>query len=479
MSDEHGGMFSSAYGHPLVETPHMERLAEEGVTFDAAYCNAPLSVPSRICFMTGQHNWHCKGWDNATPMSSDAMTWAYLLRARGYDVALSGKMHLVGRDNLHGFRGQLARDLHSHLQHPIYLWKDGIPEATKPWPGVYEAGPGIHTHDDTAQGVVIPTGPGRTVEIEADDEAEKAAVAYLKEASQKRQPFALCVGPIAPHFPFVVPEPYFSRYFPEKADLPNNPPGHLENLPAAAQRLRTAFGFWGYTDEQVRRARAAYYGLISYVDDKIGRLLDTLDATGLAENTVVVYTSDHGDMLGEHGLWRKMSFYEQSGRIPMLVRWPSGIPAGRRIEQCTSLVDLTATVLDIGGVSVDEQKEQWEIDGDTLLPLMQGQGEEWKDEAFAEHNAHGTDRALAMIRRGPWKLCYGHGEPPELELYNLESDPGEFDNLAGRPEHREVQERLLSRLNQLWDAEKVTQEVLSSQEERYLIRNLAPEDGLF
>lgn len=461
MSDEHGGMFSSAYQHPLVETPNMERLAEEGVTFDAAYCNAPLSVPSRICFMTGQHNWHCKGWDNATPMRSDAMTWPYLLRAQGYDVVLSGKMHLVGRDNLHGFRRQLAKDIHAHLRHPIYLWKDGIPRATRPWPGVYEAGPGL------------------TVEIEADDQAEEAAVAYLKEAARKEQPFALCVGPIAPHFPFVVPEPYFSRYYPEKVDLPNNPPGHLENLPPAAQRLRTAFGFWSYTEEQVLRARAAYYGLISYVDDKIGRLLDTLDAVGLAENTVVVYTSDHGDMLGEHGLWRKMSFYEQSERIPMLVRWPGAVLAGRRIGQCVSLIDLSATILDIGGVSIEEQKEKWEIDGDTMLALMQGQDEGWKDEAFAEHNAHGTDRARAMVRRGAWKLCYTHGDPPEFQLYDLASDPGEFDNLAGRPEHSETQERLFNRINQLWDAERVTQEVLASQQERYLIRNLAPEERLF
>lgn len=461
MSDEHGGMFSSAYQHPLVETPNMERLAEEGVTFDAAYCNAPLSVPSRICFMTGQHNWHCKGWDNATPMRSDAMTWPYLLRAQGYDVVLSGKMHLVGRDNLHGFRRQLAKDIHAHLRHPIYLWKDGIPRATRPWPGVYEAG------------------PGRTVEIEADDQAEEAAVAYLKEAARKEQPFALCVGPIAPHFPFVVPEPYFSRYYPEKVDLPNNPPGHLENLPPAAQRLRTAFGFWSYTEEQVLRARAAYYGLISYVDDKIGSLLDTLDAVGLAENTVVVYTSDHGDMLGEHGLWRKMSFYEQSERIPMLVRWPGAVLAGRRIGQCVSLIDLSATILDIGGVSIEEQKEKWEIDGDTMLALMQGQDEGWKDEAFAEHNAHGTDRARAMVRRGAWKLCYTHGDPPEFQLYDLASDPGEFDNLAGRPEHSETQERLFNRINQLWDAERVTQEVLASQQERYLIRNLAPEERLF
>jgi len=458
--------------------------------------------------MTGQHNWHCKGWDNATPMRSDTVTWPYLLRAQGYDVVLSGKMHLIGRDNLHGFSRQLAVDLHSQLQHPIYLWRDGIPKATKPWPGVYEAGQGVPGHEGIVGGQAsafarrgsIPTGAGRTIEIEADDQAEAAAAAYLRGPAREEQPFALCVGPIAPHFPFVVPERYFSRYWPEKGDLPNLPPGHLENLPPAAQRLRTAFGFWEHTEEQVRRARAAYYGLITYMDDKIGNLLNTLEAVGLADNTVVIYTSDHGDMVGEHGLWRKMNFYEQAERIPLQVRWPGVLPAGKRIPECVSLVDLTATILDIGGVSTDEQKEKWKIDGDSMLPFARsgattrgdhpfplpgvaadiGDGaSEWKDEVFAEHNAHGTDRARAMIRKGQWKLSYNHGDPPEFELYDLASDPGEFNNLAGRPEHREIQEKLFARINELWDAQKVTEEVIASQEERQMIRDLAAEDGLF
>ena len=487
MSDEHGAGFSSAYGHPLIETPHMDRLAREGVTFDSAYCNAPLCVPSRICFMTGQHNWHCKGWDNAVPMRSDAMTWPYLLRAQGYDVVLSGKMHLVGRDNLHGFSRQLARDIHAQLVHPIDLWRDGIPGAESPWPGVYEAGAGVPGQEgrggaapeDLQQRQTIPTGAGHTLEIEMDDLAEEAAIAYLKDSARKEQPFALCVGPIAPHFPFVVPEPYFSRYYPEKADLPDTPEGHLDNLPVAAQRLRAAFGFWGHSDKQVRRARAAYYGLISYVDDKIGNLLNTLESTGLAENTVVIYTSDHGDMLGEHGLWRKMCFYEESARIPMQVRWPGVLSGGRRIEECASLVDLTATILDAAGVSTDEQKEQWKVDGDSMLSLLQGRGSDWKDEAFVEHNAHGTDRPRAMIRQGKWKLCYNHAKPAEFELYDLETDPGEFNNLAGSPQHRDVQERLFKRINELWDGDKVAQEVMASQEERQFIRSLAPDDGLF
>ena len=477
MSDEHGPMFSGTYGNPLVQTPSMDRLATRGATFDAAYCNAPLCVPSRLSFMTGRYVSRCRGWDNATPLPSDAITWPYLLRSVGYDAVLSGKMHLIGPDRLHGFREQLAYDPHgggsrdaatagrlglsTEGMHPIYLWKDGIPVATEPWPSVADARAG--------------TGPM----IEADDSIEAAALAYLRDPARRSQPFALCVGFVAPHFPFVVPDRYFSMYYPEMTDMPDLPPGHLEDLPPAAHRLRRAFGFHGYTEDQVLRARAAYYGLVTYVDDKIGRLLDALEERGLDDNTVVIYTSDHGESLGEHGLWRKMNFYEQSARVPLQVSGPGVVPAGRRVANPVSLVDLTATILEMAGVPAEWRRSP-ETDGDSLLPLMRGESAEWKDEAFAEHLAHGTDRARAMLRQGSWKLCYSHGNPPELELYDLESDPGEFTNLAGYPSHREVQDALLARIMELWgDPDRLTREIVSGQETRLLIRGVLGDRALF
>ena len=477
MTDEHGAMFSGTYGHPLVQTPSMDRLAEQGATFDAAYCNSPLCVPSRLSFLTGRFASRCGGWDNATPLASDAMTWPYLLRSVGYDAVLSGKMHLIGPDELHGFREQLALDPHGGRHddaetaerlglsarggHPIHLWRDGVPTAEEPWTGVGEARAG--------------TGPM----IEADDTMESAALEYLRDSARKDQPFALCVGFVAPHFPFIVPEPYFSMYYPDKTDLPDNPPGHLDDLPPAARRLRQAFGFVDFSDEQVLRARAAYYGLISYVDAKIGRLLDALEEQGLVESTVVVHTSDHGELLGEHGLWRKMSFYEQSARVPLQISWPGRIPAGRRFGGTVSLVDVTATILELAGVP-EEATQLMAPDGDSLLPLMRGEGMEWKDEAFVEHLAHGTDRARAMVRRGNWKLSYSHGNPPELELYDLEADPGEFTNLADTPASADVRERLLARIMDVWkDPDELTREIHASQESRLLIRNAAGDAALF
>ena len=460
MSDEHGGMFSSVDGHPFIETPNMERLAAGGVTFDNAYCNAPLCVPSRISFMTGKFVSNARGWDNATPLGCDAITWPYLLRSQGYTVSLDGKMHLIGPAPLHGFNRQLTREPHENDKHFIHRWRvDGIPEAGERW------------------SEVPASGPGTSWLIEFDDEVEAAALAYINEQARREQPFALCVGFLAPHFPLIVPEPYFSMYYPERTDLPNLPPGHLENLPPAARRLRRMFGLGGpYTDDELMRARAAYYGMVTYLDAKIGRILNELEEQGLSGNTLVIHTSDHGEMLGEHGLWRKMSFYEQAVRVPLQMRWPGVFPERSRIPQVVSLVDVVATMLETGGVSTD----RWHLDGDSLLPLIRGDSASWKNEAFAEHLAHGTDRARAMIRKGNWKLCYGHGDPPELELYDLEADAGEFNNLAGRPEVRDVQERLLARIREEWpDPDRLTREIHISQEERWEIRERTTDEMVF
>lgn len=459
MSDEHGAQFSGTYGHPLIQTPHMDRLAGMGATFENNYCNSPLCIPSRASFMTGRYVSRCEGWDNTKPLPVDTLTWPYLLRSIGYEAVLDGKMHLVGPDNLHGFERQLTRDPHveAPLQH--YCWSDGIPEAREPWPSVFEAG------------------PGRSPMIEADDAMEEAALTYLHEPARREQPFALCVGFIAPHFPFIVPEPFFFRYYPDRVDMPDLPEGHLETLPPAAQRLRRMFGLGGpYTEDQIRRARAAYFGLVTYLDDKIGRLLGAVEAAGLSENTVVIHTSDHGDMLGEHGLWRKMCFYEQSARVPLQIAWPGRFHGSQRVRQVVSNVDATTTILDLAGVDITRRS----LDGQSLVPALEGDVSGLRDEAFSEHLAHGTDRAMAMLRSGRWKLCYGHGDPPEIELYDLESDPGEFQNLAGRAELKEIQHRMIQRVLNIWgDPDALTQRIMADQEERRIIREVSGVGTLF
>jgi choline-sulfatase len=385
-------------------------------------------------------------------MPTDSLTWPYLLRQQGYDTALSGKMHLIGQDQLHGFEKQLAYDPHVREPLPHFLWSNGIPEETKPWHGVRQAAAGVSPM------------------IEADEAIESAAIEYLEDPARKEKPFALCIGLIAPHFPFIVPEPWFSMYWPDNTDSPALPDGHLDNLPPAASRLKRMFGYFGWSEEDIRKARAAYYGLISYLDDKLGRLMDVLEAQGLSENTVVVHTSDHGDMLGEHGLWRKMSMYEQSSRVPLQISFPGRFQAGLRVRQAVSTVDAVATMLQVAGVDTD----RFDLDGQSLLTALEtGDTSNLRDEAISEHFAHGTDRAVGMIRRGKWKLCYGHGDASEIELYDLEADPGEFENLAGRADAAQVQRELTDRLMEIWgDPDDLTRRILLDQEERGVIRGV-------
>ena len=452
MSDEHGPMFSETYGHDLVKTPNMDRIAEQGVTFENGYCNSPLCTPSRLSFMTGKYVSHCQGWDNSTPLYVGRMTWAWLLKSLGYDTALNGKMHMMGPRPLNGFDAQLSHDPHAANQHPVIRWKDGVSKGVTPWPEVLNAG------------------PGRSRVIDHDEAVEAAAHDYLQDTTRQERPWAMVCGFISPHFPLNVPEPFFSMYYPDNVDLPNNPPGHLDSLPPAAARLQRYTGTGGpYTDDQLQRARAAYYGMITCLDEKYGRILDTLEKTGQADNTVIVHTSDHGEMAGEHGLWRKMCFYEQSARVPLQMSWPGHLPEGRWERGPTSNVDIVATMMDIVGIDPKE----WNMDGDSLLPYLSGEQEEWKDEVFCEHLAHGIEGPRAMIRQGNWKLSYSQLDEPEFELYDLARDPGEFTNLAGQSETMAIQNRLFTRIRDIWlDPDALTQTIMESQEERYLLREL-------
>lgn len=481
MSDEHGPMFSSTYGHPIARTPSMDRLAREGATFDAAYCNSPLCIPSRLSFMTGRHVSQSKGWDNASPLPPDAMTWPYLLRSEGYDCALSGKMHLIGADQLHGFQEQLAYEPHSTPNKeadPVEAEKIDLPIAGKHYVVGWEKGLEAQGRRDPWPSVVN-AGPGTTPMIDADDLIEERALEYLRHPGRQSRPFALCVGFVAPHFPFVVPEPYFSMYYPENVDMPEHPTGHLENLPPGAKRLVDMYDFDQYSDEQIRRSRAAYYGLITYLDDKIGRLLDALDEEGLTENTVVVHTSDHGESLGQHNLWRKMNFYEESARVPLQIRWQGVVAGGQRISKAVSLVDVSATIAEMAGVD-EEQRGLLQSDGESLVPLLTSADADWKDEAFCELLAHGTIWPSALIRQGNWKLFYTHSDPSEIELYNVADDPGEFTNLADDPAHADVQQHLVSRIMELWgDADELHREIVASQKTRQLIRELTGDDSPF
>ena len=446
MSDEHDPGVSSPYGHPFVRTPNLQRFADSAATFEHAYCNSPLCVPSRASFMTGKHLHRVKVWDNSVPLASDEPTWAHRMNNAGYETCLAGKMHFVGPDQMHGFTRRIVPDIHG-----MGGGGSNLPD--------WDAG----KFRDMSERLLEEPGPGDHEHMQYDDEVVHRSVTYLSEPARHEQPWVLCAAVFTPHFPFIAREEFYQRYYPEQADLPNIPKGHLENLHPQSKRLRRHFTTENVPEEQIRKARAAYYGLVEFSDTRVGAILDSLEANGLADNTIVAYVSDHGEMNGEHGMWYKCSFYEQSSRIPFIIRWPGVTEPGSRFTTITSLLDLVRTMLEIAGA------ESSGTDGTNLAPVLNGQIEDGGGIALCEYEAHGVDRPGRMVRRGQYKLNYYLGQPSEL--FDLEADPAEMNDLAGSPEHAGLVKELTEIVLTDWDPEAIDEHVRRTQKDRQLIAN--------
>lgn len=446
----------SAYSDKAAaKTPNLDALAEDGVVFESAYCNNPICAPSRFSMLSGQHTSRIRAYDNGAEFPADIPTIAHYLRADGYQTCLSGKMHFVGADQLHGYEERLTTDVYpsdhgwtpdwSRAEERIDWWYHNMDS-------VREAGP-----------------CERTNQIDFDDEVAFRAVrkVYDLGRSSDSRPFFLTVSFTNPHDPYACPKEHWDRYDHDSINMPEV--GYLPDgeLDPHSIRLREAYLQTpdAVSEEQVRNARRAYYGQLSYVDDKIGAIRKALADTGLDRNTLIVFTSDHGDMLGEKGLWYKMSFFEQSARVPLIVNYPGGFSGGR-IGEHVSLVDLMPTLLDVSGSGYMENPPA-PMDGDSLIPLIEGSG--WKNErsVISEFFAEGSCGPCFMVRRGKYK--YIHAEPDPAQLYDLENDPRELNNLAGKDGYQEVEEAMRQTVMDHQNPEKVRESVLASQKRRMLV----------
>ena len=451
LSDQHSPHLLGCAGDSLVRTPHLDRLAERGVLFDANYCAAPLCVPSRMTFLSGRHCSDINVWTNGCMLPSDIPTFAHGLGAAGYETILGGRMHFVGADQRHGFEKRIIGDVLS------------------PLPG----GPGpdlgeipLFTTGQTHRAVEV-AGPGRTAYQAYDVAVTDTCSRYLEERDDTR-PFCLVVGYVLPHCPFICPKDLYEEYL-DRVDVPQLPADYHENLHPAMRLWRQVRGVDGLSEAQTRSARAAYYGLVTYMDELIGRLLQSLATAPFAENTIVVYSSDHGEMAGEHGMWWKSSFYEGSARVPMIWSWPGHLQEGRRVPAVTSLLDIGPTLLDLAGTDPLPQ-----VAGRSLTGFLQNATPpaDWPDVAFAENYNGGQERPGRMIRRGPWKLNHYHGfDRPQL--FNLEEDPDEFHDRAADPSCAEVRNQLQELLLNGWDGDEIEAVLQRRSETRPLLRQWA------
>jgi choline-sulfatase len=362
-------------------------------------------------------------------------------------------MHFVGPDQLHGFEERVTTDMYPGDFGWTPTWDD--PARLHWWYhnmlSVTEAGP----YD-------------RSLEMDYDEEVGFRAVRWLYDAarSDDTRPFMLTVSFMDPHDPYLAPRADWELYDHAAIDMPAVPSMARDLRDPLGQRLHDVYdrGEYRVTDSHVRAARRAYYAMITYIDREFGKLLAALKAAGLADNTVVIATADHGDMLGERGLWYKMNFYERSTRVPLIIHWP-GVLTARRVSQNVSLVDLLPTFREIAG---DRAAPVVPIDGHSLVSLASGSAGGWSDSVQGEYMAEGTFQPLFMIRRGTYKYVSCHGDPPQL--FDLSKDPNELTNLAEQPAHAERAAEFAREVAAKWDSKKIRDDVVTSQRQRILVQ---------
>ena len=413
--------------HPHVRTPNLDRLAAAGTHFTRAYCNSPICTPSRMSFITGKYVHEIGSWMNSIPLGPAEMTWPRRLDQAGIPSTMLGKMDFCGDYQDGGF-----------THHRIIRRRGafGTWPMTKPWPArlagfrrpdkrkhVRMAGPRAQTL--LSDGGFVGEADDTIGNYDHDRIVTDWAVQWLQEAGANPSagPWALYVGLLMPHWPFRVPDKYFDMYYPDRLDLPVDAHFPNDGLHPAVRNFQDGLDLGDVTEDMLRRVIAAYYGMITCLDEMIGEILAELASQGLADNTCVIYTSDHGEMLGEHGLFYKECAYEGSVGVPLVVAGP-GLPAGGRIDRPVSLVDLYPTVLDMAGVATEP-----ELPGRSWLPLLGGQPHERPDYAFSEYHGTFFRHDWYMLVRGDYKYTYYVNERPTL--HNLAEDPDEMTDLAG------------------------------------------------
>ncbi len=450
MADQLAPQFTGAYGHPLVKTPHMETLAGRGTRFDSAYCNAPLCAPSRFSFMSGQLVTRIAAYDNASEFPATIPTLAHYLRMMGYRTCLSGKMHFVGPDQLHGFDERVTTDIYPS----DYAW---TPDWEQPDERIDKW---YHNMDSVREAGVAAT----TFQIDYDEEVAFFAKRKIFDYARERaEPFCLVASFIHPHDPYVARREWWNLYDPSDIDLPVTGLGRNDQ-DAFSQRLMDGIEASTVTvsDDEVRNARHAYYANTSYFDSKVGHIVAALSEAGLLDNTIVIVTADHGDMLGERGLWYKMNFFEHSARVPLIMAGPGIVQ--RTVRNACSLVDILPTMLDFAATTgIAKPTLGQPVDGRSLLPLAAG-GSDDVDEAFGEYCAEMTSHPVFMIRRGKYKYIHCDIDPPML--FDLEADPAERINLAADPKLAQVAAGFSAEVRQRWNSEAIRRDVISTQKQR-------------
>lgn len=431
-SDQHNGMVTGFDGDPYIRTPVLDALAEKGTVYSNCYCSSPLCVPSRSSMMSGLLPSETGIFNNFQSLRSDRVTFAHCMSVAGYETVLGGRMHFAGPDQRHGFEKRLLGDMTPSYSH---LPKNNYGEALK-------------ATDFPGPDPIIKSGAGNSAVLEFDRDLNVEMKRFLEERTDDR-PLFLLAGYYGPHCPYVAPKELFDHYY-ETLPVPSilTPEERAALHPAIQQWIRNR-GIEDVTVEDVRRVRASYYGMVEFLDTLMGEFLEVVDRTLGLENTLVFYTSDHGDTIGNNNVFWKTNFYEGSVRVPMVWSCPGLIPEGRSLEGHVSLMDVGPTLIEYaGGPALPKS------DGVSLLASLTGGEDDLERYVISQLADVKGDNPSIMIRKGPWKLIH-HTGYADVQLFDVEKDPDEHNDLGLDPAYGDIREELHAEVMKYWDEDHV------------------------
>ena len=436
-----------ALGNSGIRTPNLDQLCADGVAFTHAYCQSPVCTPSRASFLTGRYPRTTGCRQNGQQMPADELLLPRLFADAGYRCGLAGKLHLASCSD-GKIEARIDDGYHDFWwsHHPQPDWANAnaytawLTEKGLKWEDLYEQPPSGSPYWKHG----IPAEHHQTTWC------AEMAVKFIHENA--RVPWFFSFNCFAPHHPFDPPAEYLAHYAPEAMPLPKTRKGELENKPTFQQldaewahNEPGGFHSGAMTDRDRRETVAAYWAMCEHIDHEVGRILNALDETGQRDNTLVIFMSDHGEMLGDHGLWFKgPHFYEEAVRVPLIMRWPRHYRAGHQVDGLVELIDLAPTLLEAAGIPLPPDRLQ----GKSLTTQLTGSANphHHRDAVFSEYYNSWThaDAYATMLRTETEKIVIYHGTG-QGELYDLENDPDEFENLWDVPAQAARRARLVER----------------------------------
>ncbi|WP_298922461.1 choline-sulfatase [uncultured Roseobacter sp.] len=455
MVDQLTSFVLNAYGGTVCKTPNIDALAARGAVFENAYCPYPLCAPSRFGMMSGRIPSRIGAYDNGAEFTASTPTFAHYLRAAGYYTCIAGKMHFVGPDQYHGFEERLTTEIYPADMSwtPDADFRDYNNDEERAYTF------GVSTID-----TVRDAGPvARSMQIDYDEDVIHHArrELFARARSDDRRPFMMTVSLTHPHDPYMATQECWDRYEDEGLDAPRVPFIPVEDRDPHSRSLYYHYGQdkCDLTDQDYGNARRGYYGMISYVDDLFGSLIQSLRDSGFADDTVILFASDHGDMIGERGMWFKKTLFDPAIKVPLIISHPDIPPS--RISAPVSLLDVFPTLLAIAGIPHSEIKTP--LDGHDLMPAVRGKSH--NAPVFVEHIDGGTSAPRVCVRKDNMKLTLSRAYP--AQLFDLAADPLELANLADQGHPAEGD--LTALAENTWPLDTLLDDVIQSQINRKLI----------